>query len=75
MDAISAEIGIGQEHAGVGLGLGAQVGVSPKGRWQQHLQQLSSPHAPQEAVNLDEDEDGEQGASAEANPPSARETG
>ena len=75
MDAVSAEIGAGQEQAGVGLGVGALVGISPKGRWQQQLQQRkaihSSPQTPQDTADQEEGEERVQGAAAEESTPAS----
>ena len=69
MDAVSAEIGLGQEQVGVGLGVGALVGKSPKGRWQHQLQQREaipgSPHTPLNVADSQESDEEGQGAAAE----------
>ena len=69
MDAVSAEIGLRQEQVGVGLGVGALVGKSPKGRWQHQLQQREaipgSPPTPLNVADRQESDEGVQGAAAE----------
>ena len=66
MEAVSAEIGLGQEQVGVGLGVGALVGKSPKGRWQHQLPQREvtpgSPQTPPLAAAQQEGEEVVQGA-------------